>query len=133
MNRVAIRVNLDPLKATTAFPYLGRMVTFNNILWASLHINMRKAQQRCGMVSKVLGNTGAPVKSHAMMYKAFVHSASVWELNMSGRGRDDDGPGRFSTYYFKTYYGYDGVEGRSQGMVVILGGRCDVGYRSMSD
>ena len=54
-NRVEIRVNLDPLKATTALPYLV------------LYINLRKAQQIWGVLAKVLGMIGAPVKARAMM------------------------------------------------------------------
>ena len=44
--RVAIRFNLEPLEATTAFPYLGRTVTFKNSGWAALCRNLRKAQRQ---------------------------------------------------------------------------------------
>ena len=66
-NQVEIRVNLNTLEATTVFPYLGRKVTFNNSDWAELYRKMRKSQRRWGMVEKVLGNTGAPIKSQVMM------------------------------------------------------------------
>ena len=80
---MAIRVNLEPLESTTAFPYLGRMVTFNNSDCSSLYINLRKAQRQWGVVAEVLGNTGVLVKAQAMMCKAVVqelilYGSEIW-------------------------------------------------------
>ena len=66
---MAIRVNLDPLEATTAFPYLSCMVNLNNSDWVDLYRNLRKSQRRWGVVAKVVGNTGASVKSWVIMYR----------------------------------------------------------------
>ena len=57
-NRVAIRVNLDPLEATTAFPYLGFTFTFNNSNWEALYSNFCKAQSQWGVVEIFLGKRG---------------------------------------------------------------------------
>ena len=53
-----IRVNLDPLEATTALNYLGNMVMYKNSDWAALYSNLRKDQRRWVMVENVLGKTG---------------------------------------------------------------------------
>ena len=42
-NLVDIRFNLDPLEATTILSHLRRMVTFNDINWAALYSNLKKA------------------------------------------------------------------------------------------
>ena len=42
-NLVAIRFNLDPLESTTILSHLRRMVTFNDINWAALYSNLKKA------------------------------------------------------------------------------------------
>ena len=75
---MTVRVNLTPLEATTAFRYLGRTVMYNNNDWEALYINLRKSQRRCGMVSKVLGKTGAPIKSRVMMYKTVVQPVLLY-------------------------------------------------------
>ena len=68
-----IRVNLDPLEATTAFPYLVRTVTSNNSNQATLYKNLSKDQRRWGMVEKLLGKMGSPIEAQAMMYKELVY------------------------------------------------------------
>ena len=50
-------------------PYLGCTVALNNINWESLYGNMRKAQQRWGIVVKVMTKKGAIMRAHAMIYK----------------------------------------------------------------
>ena len=62
-NQVVIRVNLDYLEAKTAFPYLGRTVTYNNSNWEEFYSNFIKSQRIQGISEKVLGKTGAPIKS----------------------------------------------------------------------
>ena len=68
-NQVAVIVNLIPLEATSAFPYLGRIITYNNSDWAEFYSNLWKSQRRWGVVSKMLGDTGSPIKECAIMYK----------------------------------------------------------------
>ena len=77
-NILAIRVSLNHLEATTTFPYLGRMVTYNNSDWVNLYINLRKSQSRLGMVVKVMGTTGAPIKAWEMMYKVVVQALLLY-------------------------------------------------------
>ena len=69
---MAIRVNLNPLRETAAFLYLRRTVKYNTSDWAALYSNLRKYQRRWGMVEKVLGKMGVPIKYLATMYKAVV-------------------------------------------------------------
>ena len=66
---MAIRVNLNPIEATTSLPYLGGKCTYNNSDWAALYSNLRKAQRRWEVLAKVLGKTEAPIKYLSMMYK----------------------------------------------------------------
>ena len=77
-NQVAIRVNLNPLKATTAFPCLGRTITYNNSDWVALCSNLCKSKRRWGVVEKVLSKTGAPIKVRAMMYKTVVQEVLLY-------------------------------------------------------
>ena len=56
-NQVAIKVNLNPLEATTAFLYLGHTIVYNNSDWASLYSNLRGSHRRWGMVEEVMGKT----------------------------------------------------------------------------
>ena len=75
---MAIREQLEPLKATTTFPYLGRTVMYNNSNWEALYSKVRKAQQRWGIVTKVMWNTGAPIKSRSVMYKVVVQAVLLY-------------------------------------------------------
>ena len=72
------RVKLEPLEATTAFPYLGCTVIFNNSDWETLYSNLHKAHRRWGIVEKVVGKTGTPVKYLAMMYKSVVQAVLLY-------------------------------------------------------
>ena len=69
---MSIRVNLDPLESSATFPCLGHTIAYKNSNWESLYHNPRKAQQRWGMVPKVLVKTEANVRSREMMYKTVV-------------------------------------------------------------
>ena len=77
-NHMDIKVNLNPLEATILLSYLGLTITYNNSGWAALYSNLRKAYRRWGAVVKVLENTGAPIKAHAMMYKAVVQAVLLY-------------------------------------------------------
>ena len=78
-----IKVNLNPLEATTELPYLGSTITYNNIDWAELYRNLHKSQRRWGMAAKAMGNTGEPIKAREMMYKVVVkevllYGSEIW-------------------------------------------------------
>ena len=75
---MAIRVNLNPLKATTAFPCLRHTITYNNSYWVALCSNLCKSKRRWGVVEKVMGKTGAPIKACAMVYKAVVQEMLLY-------------------------------------------------------
>ena len=80
---MAVRVNLYPLNEKTSLPYIVSMVTFNNSDWVALYSNIEKSQHRWGLVVKVLGKTGDPVKSRVMMYKLVVqpvllYGSEIW-------------------------------------------------------
>ena len=74
-----IKVNMNPLEATTVSPYLGLTITYNNNYLAALYINLRKYQRRWVVVAKVLGKIGESVKSHNIMYKAVVQVVILYE------------------------------------------------------
>ena len=69
---MAIPFNQETLESTAAFSFLVRTVAFKNINWSDLYRNLRKAQQRLGVVAKVLTKMGATVWAQAMMYKLVV-------------------------------------------------------------
>ena len=73
-----IRVYLGPLETTSAFPYLGRTVDFNNSDWSDLYRNMRKAQWWWGVVGKVLTKTGETAQAWAMIYKVVVKTVILY-------------------------------------------------------
>ena len=75
---MAIRVKLVPIEATIAFSYLGRTATYNNSNCAELYINLRKAQYLWGMIAKVMGKKGAPIKAQPMMYKMVVQAVLLY-------------------------------------------------------
>ena len=72
LNKVTIKVNINPLDAATELPYLGKTITYHNSDWVELYRNLGKSQRRWGMVEKVLGKTGSPIKVQAMMYNKLV-------------------------------------------------------------
>ena len=75
---MAIKFNLNPLEATKIPPYLWRTTTYNNSDLVELYINLRKSQKRWGVVAKVLGKMGAPIKTHAMMYTAVLQAVLLY-------------------------------------------------------
>ena len=68
----------EPLKATTSFPYLVRTVTYNNSDLVALYSNLQEDKMIWGMVAKVLGKTGVPIKSTVMMYKGVVQALLLY-------------------------------------------------------
>ena len=53
-------------------------VAMNNSDWPSLYHNLKKAQQRWGMVSKVLDKEGASMRCRGLFYKAVVQSVLLY-------------------------------------------------------
>ena len=70
--------NINPLEEAIALPYLGRTITYNNSDWENLCINLQKYKRLWGMVEKVMGVTGAPIKAWAMIYKALVQTVLLY-------------------------------------------------------
>ena len=73
-----IKVNLHPLEETTVFLYRGITITYNNSDWAVLYINLQTYQRRWGTVEKVMGKIREPIKGQEMMYKALVHTVTLY-------------------------------------------------------
>ena len=78
---MSIRFDLKPLETTADFPYSGRTVAFNNSDWANLYGNLRKAQRRLGVVTKVMMKTGLTVWARAMIYKVAVMMVLLYVRN----------------------------------------------------
>ena len=60
------------------FPYLGRKITYNNINWAAVYLNLRKDRRRWGMLARVLERTGATMKARGEMYNAVAQSVLLY-------------------------------------------------------
>ena len=75
---MAIKVNLNPLEASTVLPYLKSTIMYNNSEWAALYSNLQKYQRSWGMVEKVLGKAGALIKVCNMMHKAVFQSVLLY-------------------------------------------------------
>ena len=83
---MSISLNAEPLKPAVAFPYLGRIVAYNNSDWESLYQNLRKARRWWGMVAEVVMNTRAMVRSRGLLYKAVVKTVLIYERYLGGGG-----------------------------------------------
>ena len=77
-SRVTLRINQEPLDSVSTFVYLGRTIAFNNSDWPALCRNLKRAQQRWGMVARVLEKTGASKKTRGTFYKAVVQSVLLY-------------------------------------------------------
>ena len=77
-NLVKIRIKLDPLEATTAFPYLGCMVTLNNNNLEALYIKLWKAHIQWGLMAMFLDNTGEPINAREMIYKVVFQAVILY-------------------------------------------------------
>ena len=76
-----IKVKLDPLDPEDKFSYLRCTITYNNRDWVALYQNLGKARSWRGMVSRVLDNTGAMMRSRKMLYKAVVQTVLLYRIN----------------------------------------------------
>ena len=73
---------MNRIEAATTLQYLGHTITYNISYWGALYSNLRKSQRIWGVVEKVLGKTGAPIKSCEMMYKAAFHAVFLYDSTM---------------------------------------------------
>ena len=71
--RVLFHINAEALSPSEAVPYLGRIIVFNKSYWAAVYQNLRKYQNRWGMVARVMERTGAMVESQGAVYKVVAH------------------------------------------------------------
>ena len=67
---LSFQINAEDLPPLEALHYLGRTITYNNSYWPAVYQNMRKAQQRWGVIARVTEKTGATVQAQGTMYKA---------------------------------------------------------------
>ena len=68
------QVNGNFLTRVSAFKCLGRDLVYNNSDWLALYRNLKKAQKRWGMVSRVLVRDGATTRAMGMFYKGIVQA-----------------------------------------------------------
>ena len=59
---MSIQVNVDLLETTSTFPYLVGNIVLNNKNWMDTYYNLRKANQKWGMVANVLVIAGETVR-----------------------------------------------------------------------
>ena len=69
-SRFFVQINADILTLLEAFPYLGRNITYNNISWAAIYLNICKYWRRWGVIARVLERTGAMVPAWGEIYRA---------------------------------------------------------------
>jgi hypothetical protein len=66
------------LAKVTSFCYLGRILSFNNSDWPALYAQLKKAQQRWGMISRLLIREGASHKARGHFYVAIVQAVLLY-------------------------------------------------------
>ena len=64
------QINAEDLPLLEAFPFLRRVISYNNSDWPVVYQNLRKAQKWRGVVARVLSKIEATVRAQGMMYKA---------------------------------------------------------------
>ena len=62
-----LQMNAENLPLSEAFLYLGQKITYINIYWTALYLNLCKAQRRWGMIAKVMERTVAAVRAQGAM------------------------------------------------------------------
>jgi hypothetical protein len=75
---VVFHLNNVQLEKVDTFRYLGRLLSYNNSDWPTLFYNLKKAQQRWGMVSRVLVRDGASTHAMGLFYKAIVQAVLLY-------------------------------------------------------
>jgi hypothetical protein len=71
-----------------SYGYLGRILSFNNSDWPTLYANLKKAQQKWGMLSRLLARDGASPRARGMFYKAvcqavLLYGCETWTVTKS--------------------------------------------------
>ena len=74
---VSLQINVDTLSTLYAFPYLKRMIAYKNSDWPEVFHNLRKAQIRWGIISKVLIKTGETVRSRGMIRRSVAQTVML--------------------------------------------------------
>ena len=64
------QINADSLPPLEAFPYLARMIAYDNRNCPVVYYNSEKLRRRWGMIIWGLEKMGATVQARGMMYKA---------------------------------------------------------------
>jgi hypothetical protein len=68
----------ETLAKVSYFRYLGRILSFNNSDWPALYHNLKKAQQRWGMVTRLLARDGASARARGHFYVAIVQAVLLY-------------------------------------------------------
>ena len=71
---ISFKINDEPLPLSEAFPYLGRMIAYNNSGWPAVFHNLKKAWIRQRAILRVLKKTGSMVRVRGIMYKALAQT-----------------------------------------------------------
>ena len=77
-NTITFQLNEVDLEKVAIFRYLGRLIASNNSDWPSIYHNLKKAQARWRMVSRVLIRDGASPAAMGMFYKAVVQAVLLY-------------------------------------------------------
>ena len=72
--RASFHINTEALPPSEAFPYLGRIIAYNNSDWLVLYQNLRKYCRQWVMVARAMERAGATVRSQVLMYKLLAQS-----------------------------------------------------------
>ena len=75
---MSISVNAVLMEPSAAFLYLGNTVAYNNSDWLSLYKNISMSRRQCGVLAKVVTNTGAMVRVRGVLYKAVVRTVLIY-------------------------------------------------------
>ena len=75
---VSFQINAEALQPSESFPYLERTIAYNSSNLPTVYQNLRKAQRQWGVITRVLANTEATVRSQMMIYKAVSQSVLLY-------------------------------------------------------
>ena len=76
--QVTIEINLDLLKSSAKFPYLGHTIAYYNSYWRGLYHNLSKLQRRWCMVSRFLVKMRVTVRVRETLYKLVVQTVLLY-------------------------------------------------------
>ena len=69
---------MDTLTLSEPFPYLGRMIAYNNSNWVAVYLNLQKYQKRWTMLARVIERPVAAVRDWGEMYKTLAQSVLLY-------------------------------------------------------